>query len=105
METVYLNQFPKNFLRPYGAVDQAPTEDVIFRRVSPASCEWLKRPKVAISEVAETLRTNMDMLTRKKSKLLSSDGVASYAKKLKPLLQNLKNLNKKVGRRQQPKST
>ena len=102
METVYLNQFPKNFLRPYGAVDQAPTEDVVFRRLSPASCEWLKRPKVAMSEMAETLSTNMDMLTRKKSKLLSSDGVASYAKKLKPLLQNL---NKKVGRRQQPKST
>ena len=32
----------------------------------------------------------MDMLTHKKSKLLSSDGVASYAKKLKPL----QNLNK-----------
>ena len=55
-----------------------------------------------MSKMAETLSTNMDMLTHKKSKLLSSDGVASYAKKLKPLLQNL---NKKVGRRQQPKST
>ena len=56
---LYLNQFPKNFLRPYGAVDQAPTEDVVFRRVSPASCEWLKRPKVAMSEMAETLTTNI----------------------------------------------
>ena len=91
---LYRNQFPKNFLRPYGAVEQAPTEDVVFRRVSPASCEWLKRPKVAMSEMAETLSTNMDMLTAKKSKLLSSDGVA-YAKKLKPLLQNLKHLNTK----------
>ena len=35
------------------------------------------------------------MLTCKKSKLFSSNGVASYAKKIKPLLQNLKNLNTK----------
>ena len=37
----------------------------------------------------------MDMLAAKNSKLLSSDGVASYAKKLKPLLENLKHFNTK----------
>ena len=36
-----------------------------------------------MSEMAETLSTNMDMLAAKNSKLLSSDGVASYAKKTK----------------------
>ena len=27
----YFQQFPKNFLRPYGEVDPAPTEAVVFK--------------------------------------------------------------------------
>ena len=52
----YFQQFPKNFLRPYGEVDPAPTEAVVFKRTQPFSCEWLTRPKIAMSELAETIR-------------------------------------------------
>jgi hypothetical protein len=44
----YLNQFPKNFLRPYGRQDNPPTEQIVYRRIKPESCEWLVRPIVAI---------------------------------------------------------
>ena len=64
---LFLNQFPKKILRPYGAVEQAPSEETVLKRVKPNSCEWLKRPKVAMSEMAETLTANMDMLATKES--------------------------------------
>ena len=70
-------------------------EETVFRRVSPVSCGWLKCPKVAMWEMAETLTTNMQMLTSKESKLLSGDGLATYAKKQQHLHENLKNLNTK----------
>jgi hypothetical protein len=58
----YLNQFPKNFLRPYGRQDNPPTEQIVYRRIKPESCEWLVRPKVAISEMAETIQQNLEVL-------------------------------------------
>ena len=86
---LFLNQFPKKILRPYGAVEQAPSEETVLKRVKPNSCEWLKRPKVAMSEMAETLTANMDMLATKESPLLSKNGVKSYKAKLAPLMKNL----------------
>ena len=76
------NQFPQIFLRPYGAVQQAPSEETVLKRVKSNSCEWLKRPKVAMSEMAGTLTANMEMLATKESPLLSKNGVKSYKAKL-----------------------
>ena len=60
------------------------------------SCEWLKRPKVAMSEMADTLTTNMKMLSlTDKTTLLSIERVSAYQKKLAPLLKYLENLNSK----------
>ena len=92
---VFLNQFPQIFLRPYGAIEQAPSEETVLKRVKPNSCEWLKRPKVAMSEMAETLTANMDMLATKESPLLSKSGVKSYKAKLAPLMKNLEHFNSK----------
>ena len=59
------------------------------------SCEWLKRPKVAMSEMAETLNTNMDILLNKQMTLLSKEGLQKYQRKLKPLVKSIANLDNK----------
>ena len=58
----YFNQFPVNFLRPYGRVDDAPDEETISKRINPISCEWFGWPKVAMSEFADTITQNMALL-------------------------------------------
>jgi hypothetical protein len=59
---LYLNQFPKNFLRPYGRQEEAPNEDTVYKRIKPESCEWLLRPKVATSELADTIQKSLETL-------------------------------------------
>ena len=94
---LYIKQFPKNFLRPYGQVEHAPDEDTVFRRISPESCEWLKRPKVALSELSDTLSTNLKLLeSNTDMSLLSTRGITNFSHKLSPLLQRLENFNTKA---------
>ena len=60
----YFQHFPKNFLRPYGEGSAAPDDNTIFKRIAAFNCEWLVRPNVALSELASTVRLNMDVLQR-----------------------------------------
>ena len=56
--------FPKNFLKPYGLVETPPhTLETIKRWIQPYSCEWLTRMQVALSELAESLSKNTELLT------------------------------------------
>ena len=93
---IFLNEFPQNLLRPHGQAETAPMEDVVFKRIKPTSCEWLKQPKVAMSEMADTLTKNMKMLSlTDRTTLLSIERESTYKKKLAPLLKYLENLNSK----------
>lgn len=56
----YFNQFPANFLRPYGKADPAPEEETIGRHH--LLCEWFMRPNVAMSEIADTITENIEIL-------------------------------------------
>ena len=58
----YFHHFPKNFLRPYGAADLAPSKKTIFKRTWPTHCEWLKRSEIAVSELYSTLEENKDTI-------------------------------------------
>ena len=51
----FLHHYPKNFFRLYGAADEAPSSDTIFRRTTPMTCEMLMHPTIHFSEVAETI--------------------------------------------------
>ena len=96
-ELLFLKQFPKNFLRPYGKVEGPTTTDVVLKRIKPDSCEWLRRPNVAMSELSETLTTNMELLDemRTEGSLLSKKGVRLYKEALEPLLESVSKLNNK----------
>lgn len=61
----YFNHYPTNFLKPYGLVDDPPQKGMICRRIHPISCEWLKGPKVAMSEFSETIIEKHHMAARR----------------------------------------
>lgn len=51
-----------SFLLNYGAAIQDPKEEAILSRVHDFNCEWLQRPNIAISEMAQTLRENIPLI-------------------------------------------
>ena len=61
-EITYFKQFHLNFLRPYGQVDRA-MEKAVLTRVSPESCEWFRRPKVAMLQLTETIQKNVAIIS------------------------------------------
>ena len=63
----YYKQFVFNFLKPYGKTDSVPNEETVFRRLKGFNCEWLSRPKYAMSEMAETIVANMELLSDEES--------------------------------------
>lgn len=89
----YFQHFPSNFLRPYGLADEQPPEEKIFRRVAPLNCEWLTRPKVAISEFADTITSNMTLLSESTSQFLRKSKFSMMQENLSSFLQTLEKFN------------
>ena len=89
----YFNQFPANFLKPYGKADSPPDEDTISRRIKPISCEWFLCPKVAMSEFAETITQNMEILKDEHMKYIDASKFSEMSQQIKPLLNALNRLN------------
>ena len=88
----YFYHFPKNFLRPYGAAEDAPTEETIFKRTSPRNCAWPQRHHYAVSELSSTVNGNLPILSA--HPLMKQDGVFNEAKKsLQTLGERLKAFN------------
>ena len=54
------NAFYKQLLRPYGKIEAALTTKQIKEKLNPKNCEWFTRPKVAMSEMAETCSENIE---------------------------------------------
>ena len=50
----YYNQFAKHFLKLYGQIKDCLEENQILKEIKPINCEYLGRPKIALSEMGET---------------------------------------------------
>ena len=57
----YINQFPKWFAFPYG-VPREIKEDEFDRRLNSGNCELLSRPYTGLSEIVETIESNLEVL-------------------------------------------
>ena len=60
----YYNHFPKTFLRLYGKVDKPVTEGTVLADPKPINCEWFGRPSIAMSEMAESVCENVEVIER-----------------------------------------
>ncbi|CAB3982325.1 Hypothetical predicted protein [Paramuricea clavata] len=58
----YFRHFPTSFLKPYGMVDEAPSQEVVMRRLSSINCEWLRRPQTGQSS-SKTIKDNLGNFT------------------------------------------
>ena len=52
----------KHFVQPYGKAESTPDVGTIVNRIHSRNCEWLCRPQVALSELSDSLRTNMPII-------------------------------------------
>ena len=69
----YYNHFPNTFLRPYCKVDKPVTEGKIMTDAKPINCEWFGRPSIAVSEMAESICENVDVIERGLSDLTAHE--------------------------------
>ena len=98
----YYKQFVFNFLKPYGKTDSVPTEEIVFKRLKGFNCEWLCRPKYAMSEMAETIVANMELLSDEDSyqpSILNQKELVSIKAKMQKFLDCLERLNTKSSSR------
>ena len=58
----FFNHFHKAFLRPYGKAESSPDVGTIMNRINSRNCEWLCRPQVALSELSDSIRTNVPII-------------------------------------------
>ena len=56
------NQFPKDFLKPYGIATVKIDNDMLKRRLQPFTCEAIRRPGIGISQFAQTIEENGERL-------------------------------------------
>ena len=100
----YNKHFPRSFLLNYGAALQDPKEDGILKRVHDFNGEWLQRPNIAISELAQTLRENLPLLQQYSGSIFMPEFVQDLASRLEPLKDALSRLDNKDKSTSQPAS-
>ena len=92
----YFYHFRKDFLPPYGAAqnDQSFTDDQLAARINSINCEFITRPRIGVSEFADTMLANSKYLDENKD-LLDSQGLEKFLKKLNKYKDSLEIINSK----------
>ena len=75
----YFNHFPRQCLRPYGEISQATPDNQMLDKATVINCEYLVRPKVALSELAETVSANQAHLEAELHALNMGTTIAALA--------------------------
>jgi hypothetical protein len=88
--------FPKNFIPPYGPTKDELDEAKIIRRLFPSNCEYLKRPKIALSELAETVAENLNVLKSSEYNLVHRDHFNILSESLANIKTCLTPMNNKI---------
>ena len=89
----FFEHFPKNLIRPYGGTEEPITDEMVNKRVKFYNCEMLKRPRVAMSELAQTTTETIKCLSEIKKPIVDPEELKQIRETIKPfddLLQPLK---------------
>ena len=79
---------------PYGEAEKAPDPPKIFNRLHPFTCEWFRRPDVALSEYSHTMTTNIPILDKHGKKILNESLAPQIKSYFKSMWQSTNALNK-----------
>lgn len=88
----FFNHFPRQRLRPYGEIKEPTPDGTMVEKANTINCEYTSRPSVALSELAETITSNKDMLRE----MLTSLDVHTVMTKLDELDDTVKMFNTRV---------
>ena len=87
---VYFDQYPKHFVRPYGPPEECPKPELVFHRTTPKSCEWYLRPQTALSELAQTVVANHQVVDNSDSEMWNPTWKEKYLTKISEIADLLK---------------
>ena len=90
----YNKHFPRSFLLNYGGAIQDISKEAVLSRLHDFNCEWLQRPNIALSEMAQTLRENFPILAAQSPNVLDAEFVESILVHFRPLSAILSRLDK-----------
>ena len=88
-------QAVKSFVTPYGKIKEVPEPANIFKRLQPFTCEWLTRPECRLSELSETITSNVPFFQKKLNDYLESYLVSKLQDHFAPLLSSMNALDNK----------
>ena len=91
----YFKHQTKHFLTPYGKTHGLLTSREILDKLYHWNCEWLTRPNYAISELADTIYSNLATLADYKDKVFTKHAVDPLLNKAPPIRSVLQRFNKK----------
>ena len=91
----YFKHTTKHFLTPYGKTHGALTSREILDKLFHWNCEWLTRPNYDISELADTLYSNLATLAEYRDKVFTQHVVDPLLNKARPIRTVLQRFNKK----------
>ena len=58
----FFSHFPRQRLRPYGEIKEATPDNIMVEKASKLNCKYIVRPAVALSEMADTVSSNVTIL-------------------------------------------
>ena len=80
----FFDHFPKNFIKPYGGTEELIMEDSVNKRARFYNCEMLKRPRIAMSELAQTTKETINCLAQIRKPILPASSLQEIKKSVKP---------------------
>lgn len=89
-KVTFFKHFPHHFLRPYDAQIQYNNAEFL-EKLTPRNCEWLMRPKIALSEAAQGLRQNWELLQN--SELIDASTRETIQNMMMPICESLSNVD------------
>lgn len=90
----YNKHFPWSFLLNYGPALQDMSDENILSRLKEFNCEWLSRPNITISEMAQTIK-NWHLIHKMRGKVLTRNFVDNLEQVIVPLMDQYWFLNNK----------
>lgn len=94
----YFKHLTKHFLTPYGVLTSREILDKLFFW----NCGWLTRPNYAISELGDTLYSNLAALAKYREKVFTRHAVDPLLNKARPIRTVLQRLKKDSATAEEP---
>ena len=79
----------------YGAALQDLSDEKILSRLKDFNCEWLSRPNIAISEMAQTIKDNWPLIEKQSGKVFTRKFVQDLGNVVLPLMDTYARLDNK----------